>query len=72
VLIQVHSKWLAGLLLVSLLANIVFAVRLQSPSAWQQLRLAMIPTPQLSAADPILGPADAATTVIVYTNYQCP
>jgi protein-disulfide isomerase len=72
VLIQVHSKWLAGLLLVSLLANIVFAVRLQSPFAWQQLRLAMIPTPQLSAADHILGPADAATTVIVYTNYQCP
>lgn len=67
-----HVKWLVGLLLVSLLTNIVFAVRLQFPFAWQQLRLALIPSPQLTAADRIRGPAEAAATVIVYTNYQCP
>lgn len=66
-----YSKWLVRLLLVSLLTNIVLIVRLQYPFAWQQLRLAMIPAPQLTPADHIRGPANASTTVIVYTNYQC-
>jgi protein-disulfide isomerase len=68
---QSHSRWLAGLLLISVLTNIVLAVKLQFPFAWQQLRLALIPAPQLTAADHVRGPADAATTIIIYTNYQC-
>lgn len=71
-LIQSHSRWLAGVLLVSLLANIIFAIRLQFPQAWHQWRMAMIPAPQLTAEDRTRGPTDASTTVIVYTNYQCP
>lgn len=58
--------------MVSLLTNIVFAVRLQFPFAWQQLRLALVPAPQLTATDHIRGPAHATVTIIVYTNYQCP
>lgn len=60
------------MLLVSLLANIIFAIRLQFPQEWHQWRLAMIPAPQLTAEDRIRGPVNASTTVIVYTNYQCP
>lgn len=67
-----HTKWLAGLLLVSLLTNIVFTVRLQFPFAWQRLHLALVPAPQLADIDRIRGPADATATIIVYTNYQCP
>jgi protein-disulfide isomerase len=70
-MIRNQSKWLVGFLLVSVLTNIVFAVRMQFPFTWQRLRLAMIPAPQLMAADHIRGPEDAITTVIVYTNYQC-
>jgi protein-disulfide isomerase len=66
------SKLLVGMLAASILTNIVFAARLYLPNAWHQLRLMMIPAPQLTADDYIRGPADATTTVIVYTNYQCP
>jgi protein-disulfide isomerase len=71
VIINGHSKWLAGLLLISLLTNIVLIARLQFPFAWQQLRLALVPAPQLASADHIRGPAESAVTLIVYTNYQC-
>lgn len=67
-----HSKWLAGILLVSILTNIVFAVKLYLPGALQQLQLAFTPSPELMAADHIRNPDKAATTVIVYTDYQCP
>ncbi len=70
-MIQGQSRWLIGLLSVSLLTNVILAVRLQYPAAWHRLQLAMIPPPQLTATDHIRGPAAAATTVIVYTNYQC-
>lgn len=67
-----HSKWLVGLLFVSILTNIVFAVRLHFPGVWQQLQLALITPPELTASDHIRGPDQAAITVIVYTDYQCP
>jgi protein-disulfide isomerase len=66
------SKLLVGMLVISLLTNIVFAVRLQYPGTWRQLRLAMAPSPQLTFTDHVRGPDDAAITVIIYTNYQCP
>lgn len=71
VLIQSHSKWLAVLLAVSLLANVILAFRLQFPRTWHQWRLALVSAPQLTPADHVRGPADAPTTIIVYTNYQC-
>jgi protein-disulfide isomerase len=70
-MIRGQSKWLVGLLLLSLLTNVVLAIRLQYPAAWHRWRLAMIPPPQLTATDHMRGPANAATTLIVYTNYQC-
>lgn len=60
------------MLLVSLLTNIVFAVRLHFPGVLQKLQLAFIPSPELTTTDHIRGPDKAATTVIVYTDYQCP
>lgn len=69
---QSHSKWLVGMLLVSILTNIVFAVRLHFPGVLQQLQLAFIPSPELTAVDHIRGSDKAATMVIVYTDYQCP
>lgn len=60
------------MLLVSILTNIVFAVRLYLPNILRELQLAFIPAPELTAADHVRGPDKSAITVIVYTDYQCP
>lgn len=67
-----HSKWLVGMLFVSILTNIIFAVRLYFPDILRQLQLAFIPAPELTAVDHVRGPDKAAIMVIVYTDYQCP
>ena len=62
---------LMGMLLISILTNMILATQLYFPQALHQMRLAFIAPPKLKASDHTRGPADTKTTLIVYTNYEC-
>lgn len=65
-------KLVAGLLVVSVVTNIVLVARLHFPQALRQIRLAFVSAPELTPADHVRGPDTAKTVMVVYTNYQCP
>ena len=60
------------LLAISVLTNLVFVWRLYFPEALNEALAALQPPPALAASDHVRGNRDAAVTVIVYTDFQCP
>lgn len=59
-------------LFVSILTNVVFAVRLYIPRASETLREFLERPPVIEAGDHIRGSQSAKITVITYMDYQCP
>jgi protein-disulfide isomerase len=63
---------LYALLALSVATNIAFAAKFYFPGALDELLAALAGPPRVGAGDHVRGNPDAAVTVIVYTDYQCP
>ena len=64
-------RFLHSLLTLSVLTNLVFAVRVYYPDAMSSLRSAMTSPPTVMSTDHVRGNSDAKVSVIVYTDFQC-
>ncbi len=59
------------LLVISVLTNILFAIRLYYPNVVENLLAAMASPPIAVSTDHIRGNPDAKVTVIAYTDFEC-
>lgn len=64
-------RFLATLLAISVLSNVVLLVRLTHPDEWRRFELSFQRPPAVRADDHVLG-SESALTVIEYGDFECP
>lgn len=64
-------RFLATLLAISILSNLVLLTRLTHPDEWRRFSLSFKRPPAIRADDHVRGPA-SAITVIEYGDFECP
>ena len=57
---------------VSILTNAVCVLRISRPDIWARIPLHFVSPPQVQASDHVRGSVDADTSVILYSDFQCP
>jgi predicted DsbA family dithiol-disulfide isomerase len=71
-LIFFPTPFLLGLLTLSILTNVIFVVRTNYQSLWQEWLVALAPPPSIRPIDHVRGNPNAKVTVIEYADLQCP
>ncbi len=66
------KKFLAILLVVSVVTNITLIVKLRFPNLLNTIQIALLPAPTVNPNDHVRGNANAKFTVIEYADFQCP
>ncbi len=65
-------RLLPAMLVISIAGNVFLATKLYFPQVLYNAQIALVAPPQLFPTDRIRGSENSNTTIIVYTNYQCP
>ncbi|HUI93389.1 MAG TPA: DsbA family protein [Chitinivibrionales bacterium] len=66
------KKFLAVLLVISILTNVVLVLQQRDPYFFTGIRYAFLPVPKVLPADHVRGNPNAKNTVIEYADFQCP
>ena len=66
------TPFLMSILAISVFTNLTFAARLHYPDLGRDIRLWLLPAPEVLPSDHMRGNPDAEFTVIEYSDYQCP
>ena len=64
--------FISGICLVSLGFNAFLLIDRNNPNFWSDIKLSIKKPPPVTTADHIKGPFPSATTIIEYSDFQCP